>query len=147
MLRFAACFFCQGSSLRSDKRKLRGLDSACGEAPGTARKGFVFCAAKCRCAKGKNPQSKGANNATRTCRVVFPARQFRQGLPPTVGGRARPMVCSSAMGATGFRLADRCEDEWHQLRGSEACLRPHPSRENRKGVSSGAGDCKRKPGN
>jgi hypothetical protein len=34
-LRFAACFSCQGSSLRSDKRTLRGLDSACGEAPAT----------------------------------------------------------------------------------------------------------------
>src|SRR6266481_3720865 len=122
MLRFAACFFCQGSSLRSDKRKLRGLDSARGEAPGTARKGFVFCAAKCRCAKGKNPQSKGANNATRTCRVVFPARQFRQGVPPTDGGRARPMVRSSAMGAARFRLAERCKGERQQLRGGEASL-------------------------
>jgi len=41
-LRFAACFFCQGSSLRSDERKLRGLDSAVGEAPGTARKSICF---------------------------------------------------------------------------------------------------------
>src|SRR5213593_3260437 len=70
-LRFAACFFCQGSSLRSDKRKLRGLDSACGEAPGTARKGFVFCAAKCRCAKGKNPQTKGANMQTERAELYF----------------------------------------------------------------------------
>src|SRR5205809_3316931 len=113
MLRFAACFFCQGSSLRSDERKLRGLDSARGEAPGTARKGFVFCAAKCRCTKGNNPQNKGANNATRTCRVVFSARQFRQGVPPTVGGRARPMGRSSAVGAARFRLAERCEGERH----------------------------------
>jgi len=41
-LRFAARFFCQGSSLRSDERKLRGLDSANGEAPGPARKSICF---------------------------------------------------------------------------------------------------------
>src|SRR5205807_3442659 len=121
-LGFPACSFRQVSPLRSDKRKLRGLDSACGEAPGTARKGFVFCAAKCRCAKGKNPQSKGANNATRTCRVVFPARQFRQGVPPAVGGRTRPMGRSSAVGAARFRLAERCEGEWYERRRGEASV-------------------------
>src|SRR5258707_5202433 len=72
--------------------------------------------------KAKTRKAKGANNATRTCRVVFPARQFRQGVPPTVGGRARPMGRSSAMGAARFRLAERSEGEWHQLRGGEASL-------------------------
>src|SRR5258708_25972773 len=133
-MRFAACFFCQGSSLRFDKRKLRGLDSACGEAPGTARKGFVFCAAKCRCAKGKNPQNEGANNATRTCRVVFPARQFRQGVPLAVGERPRPMVCPSAMGPPWFRFAKRHQGERDHLRGSKARVRPPSSRENGKGL-------------
>src|ERR1700758_512485 len=89
---------------------------------GTARKGFVFCAAKCRCAKGKNPQSKGANNATRTCRVVFPARQFRQGVSLAVGERPRPMGRSSSVGATRLRIAERREGERHELRGGEASL-------------------------
>jgi hypothetical protein len=41
-VRFPARLFCQGSSLRFDKRKTRGLDSACGKAPGTATKGVCF---------------------------------------------------------------------------------------------------------
>src|SRR5439155_21734301 len=108
--------------LRSDKRKRRGLERAGREAPGTATKGFVFCAAKCRCAKGKNPQSKGANNATTTCRVVFPARQFRRGVPLAVGERPRSMGRPSAVGATRVRLAERCEGERHELRGGEASV-------------------------
>jgi bifunctional non-homologous end joining protein LigD len=34
-------------------------------------KGFVFCAAKCRCAKGKNPQNKGANMQTERAELYF----------------------------------------------------------------------------
>jgi hypothetical protein len=41
-VRFPARICCQGSSLRSDERKTRGLDSACGKAPGTATKGICF---------------------------------------------------------------------------------------------------------
>jgi hypothetical protein len=41
-VRFPARFFCQGRPLRSRERKLRGLDSACGKAPGTATKGICF---------------------------------------------------------------------------------------------------------
>ena len=40
-MRFPARLFCQGSSLRFDERKTRGLDSACGKALGTATKGFA----------------------------------------------------------------------------------------------------------
>src|SRR6266581_1465564 len=98
-------------------------------------KGFVFCAAKCRCAKGKKPQTKG-EHADRTSRVVFPARQFRQGVPLAVGERTRPMVGPSAMGAARLRPTKRREGEWHHIRGSEACLRPHPSGENGQGLSN-----------
>src|SRR5205814_10306774 len=38
---------------------------------GTARKGFVYCAAKYRCAKGKNPQRKGANMQTERAELYF----------------------------------------------------------------------------
>jgi hypothetical protein len=41
-VRFPARFFCQGRTLRSRERKFRGLDSACGKAPGTATKGICF---------------------------------------------------------------------------------------------------------
>src|SRR5215469_13958470 len=41
-VRFPARFCCQGRTLRSRERKLRGLDSACGKAPGTATKGICF---------------------------------------------------------------------------------------------------------
>jgi len=41
-VRFAARLVCQGRALRSRERKLRGLDSACGKAPGTATKGICF---------------------------------------------------------------------------------------------------------
>jgi hypothetical protein len=41
-VRFPARFFCQGRPLRSRERKLRGLDSASGKAPGTATKGICF---------------------------------------------------------------------------------------------------------
>jgi hypothetical protein len=41
-VRFPARFCCQGSSLRSDERKTRGLDSASGKAPETATKGICF---------------------------------------------------------------------------------------------------------
>jgi hypothetical protein len=41
-VRFSARFFCQGRTLRSRERKTRGLDSACGKAPGTATKGICF---------------------------------------------------------------------------------------------------------
>src|ERR1700674_5745604 len=34
-------------------------------------KGFVFCAAKCRCAKGKNRQNKGANMQTERAELHF----------------------------------------------------------------------------
>jgi hypothetical protein len=59
-LRFAARFFCQGSSLRSDERQLRGLDSAGGEAPGTARKSICFSCTAPRClgSKNKNPSKE-----------------------------------------------------------------------------------------
>jgi hypothetical protein len=65
-LRFAARFFCQGSPLRSDERKLRGLDSADGEAPGTARKSICFLCSKVPLPKKqKTKKGKGANNADR----------------------------------------------------------------------------------
>jgi hypothetical protein len=41
-VRFPARLFCQGRTLRSRERKLRGLDSADGKAPGTATKGIRF---------------------------------------------------------------------------------------------------------
>src|SRR5437016_7449190 len=41
-VRFPARLFCQGRPLRSRERKLRGLDSACGKAAGTAMKGICF---------------------------------------------------------------------------------------------------------
>src|SRR6267142_1824384 len=103
-------------------------------------KGFVFLCSKEPLRKRQNSQSKGANNATRTSRVVFPARQFRQGVPLAVGERARPMVGPSAVGAARFRLTERREGEQHHLRGSEACLRPHPSGENGQGLSNRPGD-------
>jgi hypothetical protein len=40
-VRFPARLFCQGSPLRFDERKSRGLDSACGKAPGTVTKGIA----------------------------------------------------------------------------------------------------------
>src|SRR5258708_721897 len=64
-LRSAARLFCQGSSLRSDERKLRGLDSADGEAPGTARKGICFLRSKVPLPRSKNQKQKGASNADR----------------------------------------------------------------------------------
>jgi len=64
-LRFAARFFCQGSSLRSDERKLRGLDSADGEAPEPARKSICFLCSKVPLPKNQKPKHKGANNADR----------------------------------------------------------------------------------
>jgi len=64
-LRFAARFFCQGSSLRSDERKLRGLDSAGGEAPKTARKSICFLCSKVPLPKKQKPKTQGANNAGR----------------------------------------------------------------------------------
>jgi hypothetical protein len=65
-LRFAARFFCQGSSLRSDERKLRGLDSACGEAPGPARKSICFLCSKVPLPrKQKSKKTKERNNADR----------------------------------------------------------------------------------
>jgi hypothetical protein len=66
-------------------------------------KGFVFLCSKVPLRKRKNKQSKGANNATRTSRVVFPARQFRQDVPLAVGERTRPMVGPSTVGAARFR--------------------------------------------
>src|SRR6267154_6424686 len=97
-------------------------------------KGFVFCAAKCRCAKGKKTTEQRSEHANRTSRVVFPARQFRQGVPLAVGERTRPMVGPSAVGAARLRLAERREGEQHHLRASEARLRPRPSRENGQGL-------------
>jgi hypothetical protein len=41
-VRFPARLTCQGRTLRSRERKLRGLDSACGKALGTATKGICF---------------------------------------------------------------------------------------------------------
>jgi len=41
-VRFPARLLCQGSSVRFDERKARGLDSACGKAPGAATKGICF---------------------------------------------------------------------------------------------------------
>jgi hypothetical protein len=65
-LRFAARFFCQGSPLRSDERKLRGLDSADGEAPEPARKSICFLCSKVPLPKKqKTKTDKGANNADR----------------------------------------------------------------------------------
>src|ERR1700720_4902218 len=66
-LRFAARFFCQGSPLRSDERKLRGLDSAGGEAPGTARKSICFSCTAPRClgSKNKNLQRSSKCNQSR----------------------------------------------------------------------------------
>ena len=43
-VRFPARWTCQGRTLRSRERKLRGLDSACGKALGTATKGICFFA-------------------------------------------------------------------------------------------------------
>jgi hypothetical protein len=56
-VRFPARFCCQGSSLRSDERKTRGLDSACGKAPGTATKGIAsFFKRKSRLKKGRKKE-------------------------------------------------------------------------------------------
>jgi hypothetical protein len=41
-VRFPARLTCQGRTLRSRERKVRGLDSACGKALGTATKGICF---------------------------------------------------------------------------------------------------------
>ena len=41
-MRFPARLFCQGRPLRSRERKLRGLDSADGQAPSPATKGICF---------------------------------------------------------------------------------------------------------
>src|SRR5207247_2348458 len=51
--------------------KLRGLDSAGSGAPGTTRKGFVFCAAKCRCAKGKTQENKERTMQTERAELYF----------------------------------------------------------------------------
>src|SRR5258706_5491685 len=85
--------------------------------PGRLGRALFFVQQSAAAQKAKTHKNKGANNANRTSRVVFPARQFRQGVPATVGERTRPMVRSSAMGAARSRLAERCEGEWHQLRG------------------------------
>jgi hypothetical protein len=56
--------FCQGRPLRSRERKTRGLDSACGKAPGTATKGicFFFFKRKSRSKKGRKRETNECQN-------------------------------------------------------------------------------------
>jgi len=77
-LRSAARLFCQGSSLRSDERKLRGLDSADGEAPGPARKGICFLCTAPRCLKSKNQTLRRRTNPMQetTKTPLFPLGQI-----------------------------------------------------------------------
>lgn len=65
---------------------------------------------------------------TERAELYFPARKFRQGVSLAVGEHARSVVRTSAMGSSWFRLAERRESEQQHLRGSEACVRPYPSR-------------------
>src|SRR6266404_6025898 len=81
------------------------------------RRAFAFHAPLRVARRAKPNNAKERQNANRTSRAVFPARQFRQGVPPTVGERTRPMVRSSTVGTTRFRPAERCEGDWHRLRG------------------------------
>jgi hypothetical protein len=67
-VRFPARFFCQGSSLRSDERKTRGLDSACGKALGTATKGICFFFSSGNHARKKKERGK-QNDRKATCHL------------------------------------------------------------------------------
>src|SRR5207247_6929056 len=67
-VRFPACLFCQGRPLLSRKRKLRGLDSAGGKAPGTATKCICFFFSSGNHARKK--EERGKQNDRKTTRYL-----------------------------------------------------------------------------